>query len=68
MAFIMDKDRPDQIACGQYAFGDELARPRIAAVAPQTRLRVRGERRQECGHGFISGDETARAADFGKID
>ena len=57
MAFIMDKDRPDQVARGQHAFGDKLARPRIAAVAAQTRLRVGGERRQKCGHGITPGDE-----------
>ena len=60
--FIVDKDGPDQVARGQYAFGDEFARPRIAAVAPQTRLRVGGERRQECGHGITPGDRAARAA------
>ena len=52
VALVMDKDRPDQVARGQHGLGDELARPGIAAVAPQTRLRIRGERRQERGHGI----------------
>ena len=50
MAFVMDKDRPNQIARCQYTLGDELARPSIAAVAPQPEARVGGERRQKLGH------------------
>ena len=44
--FVMDEDRPDQVAGGQHALGDELARPGVAAVAPQARGRVGRQRRQ----------------------
>ena len=44
---VVHKDRPDQVARGQHALGDELARPGIAAVAAQAGLRIGGERRQE---------------------
>ena len=60
MALVMDKNRPDQIAGGQHILGDQLARPGVAAVAPQPQARVGGERRQERGHGitrFIGGGE-----------
>ena len=57
VALVMDKDRPDQVAGGQHRLGDQLARPGIAAVAPQTRLRIRGERRQERGHGITPESE-----------
>jgi hypothetical protein len=44
---VMHEYRPDQVAGGQHALGDQFARPRIAAVAAQTARRVRRERRQE---------------------
>src|SRR6202022_1246649 len=50
MPLVVDKDRPDQIARGKDGLGDELARPRIAAVAPQARLWIGGERREERSH------------------
>jgi hypothetical protein len=67
MPFIVDKHRPNQVAGGQHAFGDELARPRIAAVAPQARLWIGGERRQKRSHGITPEDGTATAANIAKI-
>src|ERR1700730_4237193 len=64
MPLVMDKDRPDQVARRQHRLGDELARPRIATVAPQARLRIGGERREERSHWITPGDRTAEAANI----
>src|SRR5207237_636839 len=52
VALVMDKDRPDQVSSGQHRLRDQLARPGLAAVPPQTRRRIGGQRRQEQSHGI----------------
>ncbi len=66
--FVMHEDRPDQIAGGKKVLGDQLARPRIAAVAPEPRGRIGRQRREEgLAHGITPARKAASAADGGKI-
>src|SRR5665213_3261333 len=47
LTLVMDKNRPDQIAGRQRVLGNELTRPRLAAVAPEARSRIGRQRRQK---------------------
>ena len=51
---VVHENRPDQVSRGQHVLGDQPARPVVAPVAPQSALRVGGERREKRRHGMMS--------------